>query len=214
MSERQYSAVDRMVMNLHSGLSTLLGGGNAGARANPAEKREAPPLNTAERRHAAGLMRVNHAGEVAAQALYLGQAATARTPEVRAQLLKAADEEKDHLAWCEQRLSELEEKPSRLDPLWYAGAYAIGALNGLAGDRWSLGFVAETEKQVVEHLEGHLGKLPERDVRSRSIVRAMQEEEAQHGAKAAAAGGRELPALIQRVMRAAARVMTRTAYWV
>jgi len=214
MSERQYSAIDRVVMNLHSGLSTLLGGRREAARANPAARRESPPLNSAERRHAAGLMRVNHAGEIAAQALYLGQAATARSAEVRAQLLKAADEEKDHLAWCEQRLDELEEKPSRLDPLWYAGAYAIGALNGLAGDRWSLGFVAETEKQVVEHLHGHLGKLPERDVKSRSIVGAMQEDETQHAAKAISAGGRELPGLVQRAMRAAARVMTSTAYWI
>ncbi len=203
-----------MLLNLHSGLSALLGEGHSTARVNPSRNKEAPPLNRAERRHAAGLMRVNHAGEIAAQALYLGQAATARSAEVRAQLLHAAEEEKDHLAWCEQRLSELEEKPSRLSPLWYAGAYAIGALNGLAGDRWSLGFVAETEKQVVEHLEGHLGKLPERDIKSRSIVRQMQSDEAQHGAKAMSAGGRKLPGPVQRAMRAAAKVMTRTAYWV
>ncbi|MGH8529446.1 MAG: 2-polyprenyl-3-methyl-6-methoxy-1,4-benzoquinone monooxygenase [Nevskiales bacterium] len=214
MTERQYSSVDRVLLNLHSGLSTLLGSGHSTARTNPSENKEAPLLNSSERRHAAGLMRVNHAGEVAAQALYLGQAATARSSEVRTQLLHAAEEEKDHLAWCEQRLSELEEKPSRLSPLWYAGAYAIGALNGLAGDRWSLGFVAETEKQVVEHLQGHLGKLPERDVKSRSIVREMQSDEAAHGAQAVAAGGRELPRPIQRAMRAAAKMMTRTAYWI
>ncbi len=214
MTEREYSPIDRVLMNLQSGLSTLLGSGHSSARANPSQNKETPLLNSAERRHAAGLMRVNHAGEVAAQALYLGQAATARSAEVRAQLLHAAEEEKDHLAWCEQRLSELEEKPSRLSPLWYAGAYAVGALNGLAGDRWSLGFVAETEKQVVEHLAGHLGKLPERDIRSRTIVREMQSEEAAHGALAKEAGGRELPQTVQRVMRVAAKIMTKTAYWV
>ena len=158
-------------------------------------------------------MRVNHAGEIAAQALYHGQALAARDPATREMLLRAARDEADHLAWCATRLSEPDSQPSRLDPLWYAGSLAIGALAGLMGDRISLGFVVETERQVEGHLEGHLGSLPEADARSRAIVAAMRTDEMTHGAKAKAAGGVELPMPVRALMRATARVMTGTAYW-
>jgi ubiquinone biosynthesis monooxygenase Coq7 len=159
-------------------------------------------------------MRVNHAGEVAAQGLYQGQAATAELAEVRAAMEQAADEENDHLAWCEERLTELGSRPSLLGPLWYAGAFAIGAGAGLVGDRWSLGFVAETERQVVRHIEEHLGMLPADDERSRAILEQMKADELAHGSAALAAGGVELPAPVRGVMGAVSKFMTRGAYWV
>lgn len=157
-------------------------------------------------------MRVNHAGEVAAQGLYQGHAAVARSDAIADHMRTAALEELDHLGWCEQRLSELGAAPSRLRPLWYAGAFVIGAASGILGDRWSLGFVEETERQVAEHLSGHLERLPVGDARSRAIVKRMRTEEQQHGAKAKAAGSRNLPHVIQRLMRGSARVMTQTSY--
>lgn len=172
----------------------------------------AAKLAEADRRHAAGLMRVNHVGEVCAQALYQGQALFARDPAIRAQLDEAAREEEDHLAWCAQRLQELNDRPSLLNPLWYAGAFAIGAVAGRLGDKISLGFVAETERQVEHHLDGHLDKLPEQDSRSRAIVAQMRDDEIRHGDNARQAGGIELPAPIRQAMRAASRVMTATAY--
>ncbi|WP_421717355.1 2-polyprenyl-3-methyl-6-methoxy-1,4-benzoquinone monooxygenase [Algiphilus sp.] len=169
----------------------------------------APP----ERHHAAGLMRVNHAGEVAAQALYHGQSLLARTPEIRRHLLHAAAEERDHLEWCAERLQQLGEGPSRLQPVWYGASFAMGALAAVVGDRWSLGFVEETEKQVVQHLNGHLKKLPKNDHASRAILEQMRVDEARHGAEARAAGGVDLPLPLRLAMRGVARVMTRTAYW-
>ena len=171
-------------------------------------------LSPEERRHAAGLMRVNHAGEIAAQALYHGQALAAADGATREMLLRAAREEADHLAWCATRLRELDSRASLLDPLWYAGSFAIGALAGVLGDRISLGFVVETERQVEGHLQGHLGTLPAGDARSRAIVEAMRADEVAHGASAKAAGGIDLPAPVRALMRATARVMTGTAYWV
>jgi 3-demethoxyubiquinol 3-hydroxylase len=159
-------------------------------------------------------MRVNHAGELAAQALYHGQALLARSAATRTMLLEAAREEAAHLAWCERRLSELSARPSRLNPLWYAGSFAIGASAALLGDRASLGFVAETERQVEGHLDRHLERLPPSDARSRAILRAMRAEEIAHGAAAAAAGGTTLPAPLRLLMRHTARIMTATAYWV
>ncbi|HXC60974.1 MAG TPA: 2-polyprenyl-3-methyl-6-methoxy-1,4-benzoquinone monooxygenase [Steroidobacteraceae bacterium] len=173
-----------------------------------------PTLEEAERRHTAGLMRVNHAGEIAAQGLYHGQALTARNPETRALLERAAREESDHLAWCEQRLKELRDRPSLLDPLWYAGSFAIGALAGLAGDRRSLGFVAETERQVERHLDGHLEQLAPSDTRSRAIIEQMRADERSHGELAQAAGGVALPTPVQHLMRTTARIMTTTARWI
>ena len=187
------------------------------SRPNPADAvvsqmDDAAKLSEADRRHAAGLMRVNHVGEVCAQALYQGQALFARDPAIRAQLDEAAREEEDHLAWCAQRLQELNDRPSLLNPLWYAGAFAIGAIAGRLGDKISLGFVAETERQVEHHLDSHLDKLPEQDTRSRAIVAQMRDDEIRHGDNARQAGGIDLPAPIRQAMRAASRVMTSTAY--
>ncbi|HYC10554.1 MAG TPA: 2-polyprenyl-3-methyl-6-methoxy-1,4-benzoquinone monooxygenase [Steroidobacteraceae bacterium] len=171
-------------------------------------------LPDADRRTSAALMRVNHAGELAAQALYHGQALVARSEATRRMLLAAARSESDHLAWCEARLGELGARPSLLNPLWYAGSFAIGAAAALLGDSTSLGFVAETERQVEGHLDEHLARLPPGDTRSRAILRVMRAEEIEHGASAAAAGGAALPAPARALMRRIARVMTGTAYWV
>lgn len=194
----------------------LDGGEDADAPpSRPAPAPAAPPgrLTAPQRHHVAGLMRINHAGEVAAQALYHGQALVARDPQLRAHLLHAAAEERDHLDWCATRLAELDEAPSRLQPVWYAASFGIGAVAGLAGDRWSLGFVEETEKQVIRHLDGHLGELPAADTTSRAILETMRDDEARHGAQARAAGGTDLPLPVRAVMRVVAKVMTRTAYW-
>jgi ubiquinone biosynthesis monooxygenase Coq7 len=175
--------------------------------------RNADAAQTAdEKRESAALMRVNHAGEVAAQALYHAQAMFARNAQVRDFMLQAAREETDHLAWCEIRLKELGSRPSVLNPLWYAGSFGIGTLAALLGDRASLGFVAETERQVEGHLKSHLDLLPEGDVRSRAIVDAMRHEEAGHGQQARSAGGAHLPGPVRELMRQTARVMTHTAY--
>jgi len=168
----------------------------------------------AQRRQTAGLMRVNHAGEIAAQGLYHGQALVARNPATRALLEQAAREEADHLAWCEQRLRELNDRPSLLDPLWYAGSFAIGALAGLAGDRHSLGFVAETERQVERHLDQHMEQIPAEDARTRAIVGQMRADEQAHGQLATQAGGTPLPGPVQKLMQGTARVMTGTARWI
>ncbi len=174
----------------------------------------APGLSAAEQRESGALMRVNHTGEIAAQALYHGQAFVARSDSTRELLLRAAREETDHLAWCETRLAELQTRPSLLNPLWYAGSFAIGALAAAFGDRTSLGFVVETERQVEGHLDQHLARLPARDARSRGIVEAMRADEVAHGNAAAAAGAAELPPHARALMRHTARVMTRTAYWI
>jgi ubiquinone biosynthesis monooxygenase Coq7 len=171
-------------------------------------------LSEAEKRHAAALMRVNHAGEIAAQGLYRGQALLSRNRATREFLQQAATEEGDHLAWCESRLTELESRPSRLNPLWYAGAFTIGAAAAVIGDRVSLGFVDETERQVEGHLTGHLDRLPAGDARSRRIVERMRDEEAGHGQAARAHGGSTLPAPVPTLMRAAAAIMTGAAYWI
>ena len=178
----------------------------------PAEGIEEGRLDDRARRLSARLMRVNHAGEVAAQALYLGQGMLARAPEVRLALDSAAGEERAHLDWCRRRLSELSAKPSRLDAFWWAGSFAIGAVAGAAGDAPSLGFVAETERQVVDHLARHLRRLPRDDYRSRAICRRMLDDERRHGTRAVEAGGRPLPAPVRIMMRVAAGAMTTTAY--
>jgi ubiquinone biosynthesis monooxygenase Coq7 len=209
--ERRLSLADRFIQQLDRGLRTVAAA-NVSARPAPDEGIPETVRDPAARRHAAGLMRVNHAGEIAAQALYFGQALTARNPEVRAKLLEAARDETDHLAWCEQRVRELDSRTSLLAPLWYAGSFAIGAAAGLTGDRTSLGFVAETERQVVEHLDSHLDKLPSDDERSRRIVEQMQRDEARHGHEARRGGGIGLPGPIRALMRRTARIMTSTAY--
>jgi len=171
-------------------------------------------LFDAQRRTSAALMRVNHAGEIAAQALYHGQAMVARSAATRDLLLKAAHEETDHLAWCETRLKELDSHPSLLNPLWYAGSFAIGAMAALLGDRASLGFVVETERQVEGHLDEHLVRLPPEDLRSKAILETMRKDEIAHGMTAKNAGGAELPTPVRMLMRGTARVMTSTAYWI
>jgi 3-demethoxyubiquinol 3-hydroxylase len=183
------------------------------SRPTPGDDRTAE-LSDTERRESAGLMRVNHSGEVAAQALYHGQALAARSERTRDLLLKAAREETDHLAWCEQRLRELDSRPSLLNPLWYAGSFAIGATAAAFGDRTSLGFVSETERQVEGHLDSHLARLPPQDGRSRAIVDAMRADEIAHGSSARAAGASELPAVVKILMRTTAKIMTRSAYWI
>ena len=213
MNDRVYSPLDRLLGAVDEALRTVAGGPARGTRPNPAAGIEDADLTSEEKRHAAGLMRVNHAGEVAAQGLYQGHAAVARDPSIEAQMKEAADEELDHLAWCEERLAELGYGPSLLKPAWYTGAFTIGAASGILGDKWSLGFIEETERQVSEHLSGHLDRLPENDARSRAIVAQMRDEEEVHGANAAAAGAAPLPLVATELMRGVAKIMTRTAYY-
>jgi ubiquinone biosynthesis monooxygenase Coq7 len=205
------NALDSLLSVADQTLRTLF------APAHSARWPELPPeddaLTPGEKRHAAGLMRVNHAGEIAAQGLYRGQAALSRAPATRAFLERAASEEADHLAWCEARLRELGAKPSRLNALWYLGSFGLGAAAALLGDAVSLGFVTETETQVEGHLAGHLDRLPAADRRSRKIVEVMKSEESGHGEAARAHGATELPMPVPSLMRAAARIMTGTAYW-
>lgn len=211
MSERRLTPLDLLLDQADRALRATLGR-PAAQRANPATARPDHLADSEARRHAAGLMRVNHAGEVAAQGLYHGQALTARRPGIRAAMEQAAREEGDHLAWCRDRLDELGDRPSLLAPVWYAGSVAIGALAGAAGDRWSLGFMAETERQVEGHLADHLTRLPEGDERSRAILQQMKVDEAQHARSAIEAGGAELPAPVRLLMKLTAKVMTTTAY--
>jgi ubiquinone biosynthesis monooxygenase Coq7 len=212
MEDRQYSPLDRILAGIDYALRTVNSAPTRAARPNPASGIEETDLTDDEKAHSAGLMRVNHAGEIAAQGLYQGHAAVARDPATEDQMKLAADEELDHLAWCEQRLNELHSGPSVLRPIWYAGAFGIGAASGVLGDQWSLGFIEETERQVSEHLTNHLGRLPENDLRSRAIVTQMRDEEEEHGANAKKAGAVPLPPIISRLMRTVALVMTRTAY--
>ncbi len=211
---REYTAIDHWLINLDRALRTVFGRPHVTGRPNPAEAHRELELSSAERRRSARLMRVNHAGEVCAQALYQGQALTARTGDVRRDLERAAAEENDHLAWCEQRIDELGGHASRLNPLWYLGSMSIGAFAGALGDRLSLGFLAETERQVCRHLEDHLDRLPGKDVKSRAILEQMHADEGRHATTALRAGGAELPRAVKRAMRGASRVMTRTAYWI
>ena len=186
--------------------------GPAAGRGHPGQDAAEARWSPQSKRHVAGLMRINHAGEIAAQALYHGQAAVAREAGLRAQLLLAADEERAHLRWCAERLAELGEPTSRLAALWYAGSFAIGAAAGLSGDSSGLGFVEETERQVVAHLDEHLQQLPQDDARSRAILEAMRRDEARHGADARRAGARALPAPVRALMAATARIMKFGAY--
>jgi len=205
--------LDELILGFDRALRTLSGTATS-TRPSPADKCPDPKLSDDERRHAAGLMRVNHTGEVCAQALYHAQSLTARDPTIRRRLAEAADEEEEHLAWTQQRLAELDDRTSLLNPLWYAGSFAIGLAAGVTGDRVNLGFVVETERQVEEHLTSHIDRLPAGDVKSRAVVTAMRDDEARHGASARDAGGGELPWPVRALMRATATVMTATAYYV
>lgn len=210
-SSRELTPLDRFLADTQRALDTVFGAPSA-ERGNPAEGVAQIELDDGERRHAAGLMRINHVGEVCAQALYCGQAAVARDPATRAHLLEAAQEETDHLAWCADRLRELDSHPSLLNPVWYAGSFAIGALAGLRGDGWNLGFVVETERQVEAHIDEHLDSLPAADARSRAILEVMKADEARHADDAEAAGARILPPPVPSVMAAASKLMKAVAY--
>ncbi|MBU3574608.1 2-polyprenyl-3-methyl-6-methoxy-1,4-benzoquinone monooxygenase [Polynucleobacter sp. UK-Mo-2m-Kol15] len=204
--------MDRVISEFDTALRSVVGGAHAHRSMPGLDKQSTPSLDAKQREHAAGLMRVNHVGEVCAQALYQSQKLVARNPEIRQMLDHSGQEEMDHLAWCETRLQELGSHASYLNPIWYAGSFVIGLAAGLAGDKWSLGFVAETEKQVENHLESHLQKLPIEDERSRAIVEQMRIDEIEHGQAAIVAGGEVLPDSIQRVMQTMSKVMTATAY--
>ncbi|MCV2368536.1 2-polyprenyl-3-methyl-6-methoxy-1,4-benzoquinone monooxygenase [Roseateles oligotrophus] len=213
-SRPSLSKIDSMLVSVDHGLRTVFGK-PAAARPSPAASPSAAPaLSQAEAKLAGALMRVNHVGEICAQALYQSQALMTRDPELRDHFAQAAKEELDHLAWTQQRISELGSHTSHLSPLWYGGAFAIGCLAGLAGDRISLGFVVETERQVEQHLASHLDRLPQDDRASRAIVAQMKEEEARHAEEAMAAGAQAIPAPIKGLMRLAAHVMTRTAHYI
>lgn len=208
---RLHSPLDRLLVEAQRALDTVFGNPPA-ERPNPAGDTPDAALAPAQRQHAAGLMRINHVGEVCAQGLYFGQAAVARDDHTRQHLLTAAQEETDHLAWCADRLRELESHPSLFNPLWYAGSYALGAVAGLRGDDWSLGFVVETERQVEAHLDEHLETLPETDQRSRAILRVMKIDEARHADHAEQAGARILPPPIPSAMALASKLMKTIAY--
>ena len=205
--------IDRLIVNVDRALRTLCARATS-VRPLPGGDLEETRLEEHDKRNAAALMRVNHAGEICAQALYHGQAMTARNQQVREALEHAAAQETEHLAWTEQRIEELGGRVSLLNPLLYAGSFTIGAVSGLFGDKWNLGFLAETEKQVEGHLDDHLGRLPEGDRKSRAIVAQMKNDEADHARTALAHGGVELPAPARQAMRAASRLMTGCAYWV
>jgi ubiquinone biosynthesis monooxygenase Coq7 len=211
---REYSPIDQALIGFDQALRTLFGRPKVTERPNPADELPDAELSDEQRRHVARLMRINHTGEVCAQALYAGQAATARLPQVRESMERAAQEENDHLEWCEGRIEELGDRKSYLNPLWYAGSFTLGALAGMAGDKWSLGFVAETEHQVEAHLDEHLSRIPPQDERTRAILEQMRLDEAGHATKALEAGGVPLPGPIRLAMRLTSKVMTRTVYYV
>jgi ubiquinone biosynthesis monooxygenase Coq7 len=214
MTSRNYSPTDQVLIGFDQAVRTLFGRPQVSERPNPAAQLAEEGLSAQEQDQVARLMRINHTGEVCAQALYQGQALTAKLPAVRSQMERAAQEENDHLDWCDTRLQELDQRKSLLNPLWYTGAFTLGALAGLAGDRWSLGFVAETERQVESHLAAHLEQIPPQDFKSRAILEQMQRDEIGHANLALAAGGAELPGPIKLAMRLASKVMTTTVYWI
>ena len=213
MTERHYDASDRLMIGIDQALRTLFGQPQVTERVNPAANLEEAELTEQQRDLTARLMRINHTGEVCAQALYQGQALTAKLPQVRKSMERAAQEENDHLAWCDSRLKELENRKSLLNPLWYAGSFMLGAAAGLAGDRQSLGFVAETEHQVEAHLNEHLELLAENDAKTRAILEQMKEDEIHHATVALEAGGTQLPRPLKLAMRLTAKLMTKTVYY-
>jgi ubiquinone biosynthesis monooxygenase Coq7 len=203
---------DSLILNLDKALRTVFATA-VSRRPYPDAAIDEAGMSEAEKRHAAGLMRINHSGEVCAQALYQGQALTAKNPEAAKALVEASEEETEHLAWCEKRLAELGSRKSFLNPLWYAGSFGLGVLAGALGDKWNLGFLAETERQVEGHLNSHLTLLPEQDARSRAVVAQMKADEIKHAETALAHGGAELPMPVKLAMKLSSRVLTRTAYY-
>jgi ubiquinone biosynthesis monooxygenase Coq7 len=209
---RQFTVEDRFIGLISDAIETVFGNPKGSNRPMPGRDIQEPAMDIDERRHSAGLMRVNHTGEVCAQALYQGQALTAHQPEVKLKMEQAAIEENDHLRWCESRLEALDSHKSLLNPLWYGSSFVIGAAAGAIGDKWSLGFVAETEHQVVRHLESHLEKMSPKDTKSRAVIQQMKLDEAQHAEQAIEAGAAELPLPIKGAMTLMAKVMTTTVY--
>lgn len=214
MSEQhsKHNSLDQLIVQFDQALRTLIPGSSTARRASPAVSVPEAELDASERKRAAGLMRINHTGEVCAQALYQGQALTAKLPDIRQAMEEAAQEEVDHLAWCEQRLQDLDSRASLLNPAWYAMSFGLGAAAGLAGDKWSLGFVAETEEQVCEHLKEHLERLPANDEKSKAVLQQMLVDEKVHGDTARQAGGATLPLPVKLGMQLLSVVMKRTAY--
>ncbi len=212
MLTRNINPIDKLICQADSALRTIFGNPPLSGRPYPAAPHTEAEMSEAEKKHTGGLMRVNHSGEVSAQGLYQGQALTARLPDVREKMEQAAIEENDHLVWCEQRLKDLGTHKSLLNPVWYAGSFLIGATAGMLGDKWSLGFVAETEHQVVRHLDEHLESIPEDDQRSKDILQQMKVDEAKHATTALHYGGAELPVPVKKLMGLMSKVMTRTAY--
>ncbi|MGQ3889603.1 2-polyprenyl-3-methyl-6-methoxy-1,4-benzoquinone monooxygenase [Legionella sp. CNM-1927-20] len=213
---RKFSLLDQVIQEVDIALRTILPPPKRiSKRASPIENKNFTEVLTQDqKKHVAGLMRVNHAGEVCAQALYQGQALTAQLTDVKAQMISAAEEEVDHLAWCEERLVELNSQPSLLNPIWYIGSFTIGAFAGLVGDRFSLGFLAETELQVSAHLQKHLEKLPTEDKRTALILKQMQEDEAHHAEMAKQAGAVEFPGILKYLMNKTSQIMTKTSYYI
>lgn len=212
MTKRKLDFIDRLLCEADRALRTVGGEANPHTHPSPAQSQQSQPLERQQASHAAGLMRVNHSGEVCAQGLYRGQALTARKASTRQAMEQAAAEEEDHLAWCAQRLKELDSHPSYLNPLWYAASFGLGAGAGLISDRLSLGFVAATEQQVCQHLESHLQKLPAEDTKSRLVVEEMLVDEGRHASQALAAGGLTFPEPVKKTMALIARAMTASSY--
>ena len=206
------SPLDGIIAQCDQALRTCVPGANQASRSTPAEAHKEQELSGSEKKHIAGLMRINHTGEVCAQALYAGQALTAKSHETIASMKHAAAEEVDHLTWCDERLTQLGSRPSLLNPIFYGLSFALGATAGLAGDKWSLGFVAETERQVEKHLQNHLEEIPESDQKTKAIIKQMIIDEQQHGESAKAAGGKNLPNPIQLAMKTMAGVMKKATY--
>lgn len=211
---RKLTPIDNVILGMDNAVRTIFGQPLVTERPNPADAHDETELDEKERDLVGRLMRINHAGEVSAQGLYQGQAVTARLPEVRERMERAAMEENDHLEWCERRAKEMGTHVSYLNPLWYAGSFAIGALAGAVGDKWSLGFVVETEHQVCRHLDEHLEQVPPKDEKTRAVLEQMKEDEAHHATVALHAGGASFPEPVKKLMQLTSKVMTKTAYWV
>lgn len=212
-ANRQFSTLDHILINIDNGIRTIFGAPEVTERSNPAADQPEGELSDSDKDLAGRLMRINHAGEVSAQGLYQGQSLTAKLPEIRQQMARAAQEENDHLDWCEKRCKELGTHVSLLSPFWYMGSLTIGAIAGKAGDKWSLGFVSETEHQVVRHLESHLAQLSPEDHKSRAILEQMKEDELHHAIIAEQAGGANLPAAVKLAMNITSKIMTKGAYY-
>jgi ubiquinone biosynthesis monooxygenase Coq7 len=212
--QRHYNFWDRLCLGLDQAVRALQHTAKTSGQAYPGRQTPEADLSETQRKHSAGLMRINHAGEVCAQALYHGQGVVSRSREVQVKMQLAAMEEGDHLNWCKQRLDELGSHSSYLNPLWYGGSFCIGMVAGMVGDAWSLGFVAETERQVIKHLAHHLETLPSQDDRSYQVLKQMQADEAKHRDEAVALGARDLPAWIKMTMAMTSKVMVKSAYWI